>query len=274
MERRLVIAFIICALLIITPFIVKLIEGQVIKYVSIPSTSVVLPQGGAVVSSGGVSYMGCGESHSGADYLIVCPIKAYVSKVGAEVRINVTVKFKHAQPCPYSNWEILIEDVRGAEVVSESRTTLVNAYTATKYFIVKVLGNGSVDVVYKYGSGCPYGTEERVHVELYVVKSLPQLEVTQTTTSQATSVTSEEVIKGTLEEVSLSGKYVVVNHTKIFIKGSWTCNGVEMKWRYLLNELSELPKGSELSVKVVKEEGSLVAIEIAFDDKVCSKGGE
>ncbi len=271
MEARLIVAFVLCALIIATPFIVKYIEGYLRKPLVTGGVSTSLQTSAALVS-GGVTYLGCGESHSGADYLIVCPSKVYVSSSGSEVRINVTVKFKHAQPCPYSSWKILLENINGAELISGSRTTLVNAYTASKYYVIKVLSNGSVDVVYKYGEGCPYGTEERVHVEFYVVKSLPTAVLTRTTSSAPTETPSELVIKGALQEVNINDKYVVVNNTKVFIKGSWSCNGVEMKWRYLLDELSKLPKGTVVSIRATSEEGNLMAIEISFNNTVCSRG--
>ncbi|NJE25563.1 hypothetical protein E3E22_02785 [Thermococcus sp. MV5] len=71
--------------------------------------------------------------------LCVIPAKAYVPGVGIEVTLNVTVKFKHVQPCPYSDWEILTENPVNVKVVSESETKLTDAFTAVKQYTVKIL---------------------------------------------------------------------------------------------------------------------------------------
>ncbi len=167
MRSKLIAAFIVCLLLIVTPLIVKYLENSLSSGLSIGS--VVTTSTKAPPTSKQVTYLGCGESHKGADYLIVCPSLIHFSKLGVKVRINITVKFRHPQPCPHSSWKIILENINKCKVVSESRTTLINSYTASKYYIIELLGNGSVDVVYKYGEGCPYGTEEVVRVHFYLI---------------------------------------------------------------------------------------------------------
>jgi len=56
----------------------------------------------------------------------------------------------------------------------------MDPYTATKYFYIRVQGNGTVTVVYEYGSGCTYGTEEKVTVKYYVVESISSVTLEQT----------------------------------------------------------------------------------------------
>lgn len=262
MERRLVIAFIICAILTTLPFAVRLAENRLQSEVS-------LPQQNTTLVSNGVYYLGSAVSHEGSDLLCVVPAKAYVPEAYTEVTINVTVKFKHVQPCPYPDWKILTENPVNVEVVNESETKLVDAYTAVKQYTVKVLGNGALDVVFKYGSGCPYGTEERVTVYFYI--GTPSEEEIANASAQVPELnTTEKVIVGVIEEVNLGERYFVVNSTKIAIRGKWRSNeGVEYNWKEML---ALLKVGKKVEVKATYEGGEWKAYEITINGKTFVKG--
>ncbi len=281
MRARYVAAIIVFVLITLSPLAVKLATGE-LRFgggAQVGSTGGVSSTTAAVSTSSGALLVGCGESHRGADYLIVCPAKAYVISPGSVVRVNVTVKFAHPQPCPHSSWRIEVSDLNNVKVVGETSTKLVNAYTAVKTYDVKVLGNGSLTVTYYYGVGCPYGTEEVVKVLFFVVKSLPESSAQPSTSEQqaqaATTVATQPSINvtGVLTEVSTSGKYVIVDNHKIYIKGAWTCGNEEVRWRDLLNSLSA-DVGQVISVNAVSENGELLAVKIVAGSTTCVRGGE
>lgn len=264
MERRVMVAFVICALLTALPFAVRTAE----KNLGTEGTLPVQPQNESIVSNG-VYYIGSAVSHEGSDLLCVIPAKAYVPEVGTEVTINVTVKFKHAQPCPYSDWKITTENLTNVEIVGESETKLSDPYTAFKQYTVKVLGNGTLDVVFKYGSGCPYGSEERVTVHFYV--GVPSEEEAANTSTQIPELnTTEKMITGTIEEINTAGRYIEVNSTKVFIRGRWTDDeGKEYTWRDML---AILKVGEKVEVKATYEDGELKAYEIKVKGKTFVEG--
>ena len=113
-----------------------------------------------------ILYIGQAISRNYDDILYVTPAKVYVPKVNEIVSIYVTVKLKHSQPCK-GDWKILAENLNNVVIVKESGVRLVNLYTAEKQYRVKVLGNGSMDIVFRYN--CPYGIEERVTVYFYLI---------------------------------------------------------------------------------------------------------
>jgi len=112
-----------------------------------------------------ILYIGQLISKNYNDILYVTPAKVYVPRVNEIVSVNVIIKFKHPQPCK-GNWKILTENLNNVVIVEETNVRLLDLYTAEKQYKVKVLGNGSMDVVYKYN--CPHGTEERVTVHFYI----------------------------------------------------------------------------------------------------------
>jgi len=113
-----------------------------------------------------ILYIGQAISRSYNDILYVTPAKVYVPKVNEIVSVNVIIKFKHSQPCK-GDWKISAENLNNVVIVKESGVRLVNLYTAEKQYRVKVLGNGSMDIVFRYN--CPYGIEERVTVYFYLI---------------------------------------------------------------------------------------------------------
>ncbi|NJE07081.1 hypothetical protein E3E31_00740 [Thermococcus sp. M39] len=262
MERRIAIAFILCAIIIIMPFAVKIAENSIKSSTEIPSSNI-------TTTFGGITYIGSAVSHEGSDLLCVIPAKVYVPEAGTEVTLNVTVKFKHAQPCPYSDWEILTENPVNVEVVSESETKLTDAYTAVKQYTVKVLGNGALDVVFKYGSSCPYGTEERVTVYFYI--GTPSEEEMVNASAQIPELNiTEKIITGVIEDVNLEERYFVVNSTKIAVRGKWRSEeGAEYNWREML---ALLKVGEKVEVKATYEDGEWKAYEITINGKTFVKG--
>ncbi|GAB6101529.1 hypothetical protein JCM16138_07520 [Thermococcus atlanticus] len=264
MERRIIVAFVICAIITALPFAVRIAEENIGSEGSLSLQS----QNETAVSNG-VYYLGSASSHEGSDLLCVIPAKAYVPKAGTEVTINVTVKFKHAQPCPYPDWKIIAENPTNVEVVNESETRLLDQYTAFKQYTVKVLGNGTLDIVFKYGSGCPYGSEERVTVSFYV--GAPSEENLTSTSTQIPELnTSEKVISGNIEEVNIAGRYILVNSTKVFIRGRWTDEGGrEYTWKEML---AILKVGEKVEVKATYENGEWKAYEISVNGKTFVKG--
>ncbi len=267
MRARIAIALALCVVIVLLPVVVNILRNYVI---STPGQST-QPGTTTFVAGGEVRLAGCGESHEGADTLIVCPSEIFVSKSGVIVRVNITVKFKHAQPCPYSNWKISIGTPSNAEVINESKTELVDPYTATKYLYIRVQGNGTVTVVYEYGSGCPYGTEEKVTVKYYVVESISSATLEQTVLPTESTTPAYKVFEG-IPNVSLESKDLQINGTPIEVRGSWVCDGKELKWRDVLTELSQLPSSTRAVIEAVYEGGIWKATKIEFNNTTCVRG--
>ena len=166
----------------------------------------------------------------------------------------------------------LVENPKNVEILGETETKLVDPYTAVKQYKVKVLGNGTLDVVFKYGSNCPYGTEERVTVYFYVgtVSSMELNNTSSTSTPELTSNTSEKIISGVVEEVNTAGRYFVVNGTHVAVRGKWTSSeGLSYNWREML---ALIHTGEEVTVKAVFEDGEWKAEEITINGKTFIKG--
>ncbi|ANF23604.1 hypothetical protein A7C91_06880 [Thermococcus piezophilus] len=184
------------------------------------------------------------------------PAEAYVPEPGTEVILNVTVKFKHAQPCPYSDWEIVTENPENVEVINETETELLDPYTAFRQYAVRVLDNGTLDVVFKYGSGCPYGTEERVTIGFYIGQPPEDINLTVTNPEELFNITTMN-ITGIVEEINLVDRYFVVDGKAIWVRGRWTGpNGVEYTWKDMLLLLHV---GERVEVLASYETGELKA---------------
>jgi hypothetical protein len=125
--------------------------------------------------------------------------------------------------------------------------------------------------VYKYGSGCPYGTEERVMVRYYIVENVSSVTMEQST-SPTESVTSAHKVFEGVPNVSLESKSLQINGTSIEVRGYWVCNGEELKWRDVLTELSQLPPSTKVVVEAVYEGGVWRATKIEFNNTVCVRG--
>ncbi|WP_148267267.1 hypothetical protein [Thermococcus cleftensis] len=263
MERKIVISFILCALFVALPFAVNYADERI-------SSSPAQPPSSPANPVNGVYYVGFATSHEGDDILYVVPGKAYVERAGTLVTVNVTVKFRHAQPCPYSDWKITVENPKNVEVVNETKTELKDAYTAFKQYTVKVLGNGSLDVVFHYGSGCPYGTEERVTVEFYV-GTPNDTALNQSTPSPEEVLNTTSInVTGPIKEVDLALRAVVVENYTIEIRGRWTGpNNESLTWRDML---ALLKPGERITILASEEDGSLKADVIVINGKTYRKG--
>ncbi len=264
MERKIVIAFILCAIFVALPFAVSYAENHV------GSQSVELPSAAPSSPVNGIYYLGSATSHQGDDMLFVVPGEAYVEKPGTLVTLNVTVRFKHAQPCPYSDWKITAENPENVEVVKETKTELKDAYTAFKQYTVKVLGNGSIDIVYHYGSGCPYGTEERVTIKFYIgTPNETALNQSAPSPEEVLNTTSLNVT-GTVKAVDLTLRAVIVENYTIGIRGRWTGpNSESLTWRDML---ALLKPGEKVTILASEEDGSLKADVIVINGKTYRKG--
>ena len=235
---------------------------------SVPSPT---PSGGSEVQEG-VYYTGT-ASAGGSDVLYVTPAEIYVSKAGTVVTVNVTVKFRHAQPCMYPDWKISAEASGGVEIIGETKTTLKDPYTAFKQYTLNVTGNGTLRVVYTYGSGCPYGSSESVIVHVYLgIPSYVQ-EGGNGTSSPSTATQSQEQnvtrITGTLEEISVGGHYVKVSGETVYVRGRWTAGNSSLTWRDVLESLRA---GEKVSVTATYEDGNLMATEIEVNGTIYRRG--
>jgi len=268
MQGRIVLAVALCIMIVSLPVVTNILENYVVSTRSQPGQSTTATY---IANGGEVKFGGCGESHTGADTLIVCPSTIFTSKAGIVVRVNITIKFKHAQPCPYSSWKVSVGTPSNAEIINESKTELVDPYTATKYFYLRIQGNGTVTVTYEYGSGCPYGTEEKVTVKYYVVGSVSSITQEQSTMSSEATTSTYKVFEGS-PNVSLESKSLEVNGTPIEVRGSWVCNGQELRWRDVLTELSQLPPSAKVVVEAIYEEGVWKASKIEFNNVTCIRG--
>lgn len=265
MERKLIMAFVLCIFFVLLPFVVKWEEGR------LSSGTLLQPSNSSVISSSnGVVYVGSAVSHKGSDLLCVVPAKVYVPESGTEVTLNATVKFKHAQPCPYSDWKILTENPKNVEIVKETETKLVDPYTAFKQYTVKVMGNGTLDVVFKYGTGCPYGSEERVTVGFYIGSASEEEMNTTTTTPEELLNTTKLNVSGIIEEVNVAGRYFVVDGKTIEVRGRWTGpDGGSYSWRDML---SLLKVGERVEVLASEENGTLKADTIVLNGQRFTRG--
>ncbi len=101
-------------------------------------------------------------SHKGADTLIVSPAKV-IAGPGAEIPITITIYFRHAQSCPHLTWKLELYPSEGIKVLSKSGS-LENNFDYVMHVVIKVESSGELKVLYLYGKGCPYGSEEKVTV--------------------------------------------------------------------------------------------------------------
>ena len=107
------------------------------------------------------------SSSTGSDTLIVKPASLMV-KPGISFTITMIVKFRHAQPCPYASWKLYYEVGDGVEVVEDKGNELVDEKTLVREVVFKAYKSSTITVIFKYGKGCPYGTEEKVVVDAKV----------------------------------------------------------------------------------------------------------
>ncbi len=285
MRLGLVVSVVVAVLVASTPVLVSGVSGLVgsvggvVSEVSVSTVSLV-GGGGGVSSSVNASVVGrgCVVSSVGPDKLVVCPAEVYVSGVGAEVKLVATVYFSHV-PCKYGRWSLSASAVNASVVKEVGPEVSSDGSRATEVLYVRVLGNGSVTITFKYN--CPYGNAEVAKVRLYVVKELPK-EVTEVATTSVTNVATQELsreeherinetLSGEVISKSLSSQYIVLS-TKVYVKGEWVCGNETMNWEELLKKVRE---GDEVKVVAEVKEFGLKAVRIELGNEVCylSRGG-
>ena len=165
------------------------------------------------------------SSSTGSDTLVVTPGSIWVP-YGGTFTLKITVYFKHSQPCPYSDWSVSYSVDGDLQVVDETEGGLINSKTYVKEVTFQVFGNGSITVVFKYGSGCPEGDEERVVVTVYTGEHSPESISSETISESMTITTTEEReyinITGYIESIDYSGSSIVVDGYTIYLKGIWS----------------------------------------------------
>ena len=159
--------------------------------------------------------------------------------------MKIIVLFKHAQPCPSSNWKIYYNVSGGIKVLEDDGGRLVDARTYVRLLTVKAVSNGTLTVIFKYGSSCPYGDGERVEVKVGVVESPRNFESATTLTREVENTTA--VIKeygnvieitGIVEEVDTQYSIIVVNGYPIHVRGTWiTSDGRVLNRKSVVAEL-------------------------------------
>ncbi len=113
------------------------------------------------------------------------------------------------------------------EIVNETDEEYVDPKTLVKEIYFRVTGNGTIDVVFNYGSNCPYGDKEEVIVEVYtgakLEASITQITTAETTTTRITTTNEFSgyyVVNGNIEDINYSRSAIYVN-TLVYISSSW-----------------------------------------------------
>ncbi len=169
-------------------------------------------------------------SYQGADRLEVYP-GAVLAEPGSVINVTIKVFFKHAQPCPYSDWSVSYDVSGGIEVIADDGGRLVDAKTYERVLKVRVTSNGTLTVVYDYGT-CPEGDKEVVRVDFYVGNapaSLGSAAASMTTsyteTDEYTTTTEESYsyvnVSGVVELVDPGSGIFVVNDTVVYVRGEF-----------------------------------------------------
>ncbi len=270
MQRGIIVSLVLFIIFASMPVVVNVAEEQLNGasqqgHVGSPTTpsssSMTVPR------TAGVYYSGTATA-GGSDVLYVTPADVHVSEAGTIITVNVTVKFRHAQPCRYPDWRIDAKGSGGVSIVEETKTVLKDPYTAFKQYTANVTGNGTLTVTYHYGSGCPYGSEESAVVRIYLTHEVGQNGST-VVTSSSSSTQNGSVITGTLEEVSTTGHYLRVNGITVYVRGRWWMGDEYVTWRKVIESLKA---GEKVTVKATRENGELMATEIRVDNTAYRRG--
>ncbi len=162
-------------------------------------------------------------SCQGSDRLEVYP-GAVLAEPGSVVNVTIKVFFKHAQPCPYNDWSVSYEASGDIEVVGDDGGKLADAKTYVRELSVRVDGNGTLTVVYDYGT-CPEGDKEVVTVDFYV-GSAPGGLTPVTTTPALTETSTEESevyvnVSGSVVSVDPYGGTLIIDDKIIYFRGEF-----------------------------------------------------
>lgn len=135
-------------------------------------------------------------SNPGSDRLTVSPNRVQIYE-GESAKIIVRVDFAHKQPCPYPDWKITYETEGGVRVLSASQPQISSTgKSVTMTITITGEGNGSLLIVYTYGTRCPFGDEETARVDVVVFKK--QTRQTSETTRPVNE--TETGVKGGLKK--------------------------------------------------------------------------
>ncbi len=285
MQRGLILAIVAGVLLALFPVIVDVIDAYYSSTSAAGIESIIPPTTGNATNLSGLIVSVPEVVSKGTDTLIVRPGEVYVEP-GTEFNVTIIVLFEHAQPCPSPTWKVYYNVSGGVEVLADDGGQLVNSKTYVRILTVKASGNGTVDVVFKYGETCPYTTKEKeeVQVKIYVVENLgavaSNITVANTTTTpleELVNASEEEHeyfnISGVIEYIDYAYRVIVVNNTTIEVRGSWlSSEGYSLSSKYLLEALHV---GDRVVVECYKtEEGVVRANKIIVDGVVYTRSGE
>ena len=220
MYRMLPVIIIIGVLVALFPIIVGAIDQYIysIRRGSSPAIEEVRGSEGIVVLRDTIS------SSTGSDTLAVSPGSIWVP-YGGVFTLKITVYFKHAQPCPYSDWSVSYSVDGDLEVINETKGELIDSKTYVKEVVFRVLGNATITIIYSYGSGCPEGNEERVIVTVYTGEIKPATTLLENISETETEASTSEIYistKGYIESIDYSRSVIIINGITVYIKGSWT----------------------------------------------------
>ncbi len=192
----------------------------VLDTVMAPQTETVVP---AELGEGVQVLIPSAVSCQGSDRLEVYP-GAVLAEPGSVVNVTIKVFFKHAQPCPYNDWSVSYEASGDIEVVGDDSGKLADAKTYVRELSVRVDGNGTLTVVYDYGT-CPEGDKEVVTVDFYV-GSAPGGLTPVTTTPALTETSTEESevyvnVSGSVVSVDPYGGTLIIDDKIIYFRGEF-----------------------------------------------------
>ncbi len=264
MSRTIYIVLVIGILVALFPIIGGAIDNYISQRASsAPSTQ---PEEGANVSSSIIILQPYKYSSEGDDTLYVYPGELIAEKNTVfDLRINVY--FRHTQPCDYPDWKVYYTIDGGLQVVDETNGTLVDSKTYEQIITLKAIDNGTVTVVFQYGSNCPFGDEEVVTINVYVTDDITKLNVTTPVYNETTMtepVIEEEkpaeTVNGTIEAIDTARDTIVVDGYLIYLKGEWVYDN-QILDAYQVIELLSI--GEKVSVEYeVTGSGKLHALKI------------
>ncbi len=240
-------SIVVGVLLALTPVIVYVIDDYYYK-LSVNKITVTTTQ--PAVSENMLILKPEALSNTGCDTLIVSPAEVVV-KPGIEFNVTIKVLFKHTQPCPYSDWKVYYNASSGLEIVSDDGGRLVDPKTYLRILTVKAMSNSTLTVVFKYGSGCPYGEEEKVEAKVIVSENPGKVSPSSTNTTASTSIeasytASNITITGVVKGIDVQHSTIIVGDHVVYVRGEWIASdGRELDRRQLV---SEIPLGVNITI--------------------------
>ncbi len=275
MGRWLGAVIIIAVIVALFPVIVNLMESiQPQPQTQVETTETTTTQ---TTESGTIVIVKPSVSSSGTDTLIAEPGEVMITP-GTVFNVTIRVLFKHAQPCPYSDWRVEYELSGGVRVLKDTEGELIDARTYERVLTVTADCDGVVTITFHYGSDCPYGDEESVEVTVRVSNEITQQQqettITESTTTTTYTNTTElevtETITGKVSGVDIDRAIIYVDGTPIYVKGEWiTENGTVYDAAYVV---ASIKVGEEVTIKAtLTGSGRLHAVLIETPEITFSK---